>query len=262
VQQPLTTDLNYIAEYLGSTNAERTLTTEHGEWINFATSPLGISTRTRSWGSTIFGIEAITRLPDGSPVSIRHDGGDTAYLTLDHLGSPTATTATSGQEDATFGYDPYGRTRAGSSPSLEVIGYAGGVADPGGFIKFGTRFYNPNTGRFTQMDPAGMENNPYAYALNNPINYIDPTGTSAWGVLGDLFDELSVVLDIADFGKVLAESDPAEQRRLAAQFALEFGVAAVCNALVAATAVLTLSASLIASVGCAVAGNIAGRAIP
>ena len=45
-----------------------------------------------------------------------------------------------------------------------------------GATKFGARFYDPNTGRFTQPDPSGQEQNPYAYAGNNPITYNDPSG--------------------------------------------------------------------------------------
>ncbi|MRT39001.1 hypothetical protein GJV03_17730 [Acinetobacter sp. RIT698] len=40
------------------------------------------------------------------------------------------------------------------------------------------RYYNPELGRYMEPDPAGLEfnPNPYAYANNNPIMYVDPTG--------------------------------------------------------------------------------------
>ena len=43
------------------------------------------------------------------------------------------------------------------------------------------RFYDPQIGRFTTIDPAselGRRWSPYAYVLNNPMIYVDPTGMS------------------------------------------------------------------------------------
>ncbi|WP_456049177.1 RHS repeat-associated core domain-containing protein [Acinetobacter stercoris] len=40
------------------------------------------------------------------------------------------------------------------------------------------RYYNPELGRYMEPDPIGLEGglNPYAYAYNNPITYVDLTG--------------------------------------------------------------------------------------
>ncbi|MBU1130775.1 CHAP domain-containing protein [Patescibacteria group bacterium] len=54
---------------------------------------------------------------------------------------------------------------------------------------YDNRYYDPQAGRFTQPDPMVQHNvtelladpqslNPYAYARNNPIRYLDPTGLS------------------------------------------------------------------------------------
>ncbi len=44
----------------------------------------------------------------------------------------------------------------------------------------GARYYQPNTGRFTQLDPLPCtidDGQRYSYTMGNPANYIDPTGT-------------------------------------------------------------------------------------
>ncbi len=48
------------------------------------------------------------------------------------------------------------------------------------------RYYDPDTGRYLTADPIGLEGgiNPFVYALNNSINFIDPLG------LQSLYDRL------------------------------------------------------------------------
>jgi RHS repeat-associated protein len=56
------------------------------------------------------------------------------------------------------------------------------------------RDYDSSTGRYIQADPIGLAGdvNPYGYALNNPLKYIDPTGE--FGVLGAGFGAAEDIL--------------------------------------------------------------------
>ncbi|WP_426452910.1 RHS repeat domain-containing protein [Acinetobacter sp. KB005] len=49
------------------------------------------------------------------------------------------------------------------------------------------RYYNPLLGRYMEADPIGLEGgwNPYAYAMNDPVNKVDPKGL--WAVSGSLY---------------------------------------------------------------------------
>ena len=61
---------------------------------------------------------------------------------------------------------------------------------------YGARFYDPQTGRFMQVDPLANEENqenwtPYHYVFNNPIMYIDPLGLAPIysGIDGGYYDD-------------------------------------------------------------------------
>ena len=47
------------------------------------------------------------------------------------------------------------------------------------------RPYNPQSGRFLSEEPLGVDGpNLYWYTLNNPVNFIDPSGLIVTGILG------------------------------------------------------------------------------
>ena len=70
--------------------------------------------------------------------------------------------------------------------------YAGAYFDWDlGVYSFGVRRYSPDLGRFISVDPLFLERpglclgspvecNLYSYGKNNPLKYVDPTGTIAW----------------------------------------------------------------------------------
>ncbi len=61
--------------------------------------------------------------------------------------------------------------------------YASGYYDANtGLYKFGTRYYDPQTGRWTQKDPE-PSGNPYVYAGNEPNMRVDPSGRGCFDTI-------------------------------------------------------------------------------
>ncbi|MEK8108140.1 RHS repeat-associated core domain-containing protein [Micromonospora sp. M12] len=103
---------------------------------------------------------------------------------FDGLGSVVALIKYDGSLSGSYTYDPYGKVvkTVGSNNEIidNAIGFASGTRHDD-LTKFGRRWYDPNTGRFTQQDSLSFLANPaignrYAYAAGNPVNYVDPTG--------------------------------------------------------------------------------------
>ncbi|MFB0832765.1 RHS repeat-associated core domain-containing protein [Brevibacillus laterosporus] len=102
-------------------------------------------------------------------------------------------------------YTPFG---LGTTIDKNPIKFAGTRIDSvTGLYHFGNgnRAYDPNLMRFLQPDRLspfdGGDINPYTYALNDPINFSDPSGNiSAWAAVGIGIGVLGVVASIATLG--------------------------------------------------------------
>ena len=104
-----------------------------------------------------------------------HVGSTSYYYLTDNEGSVVAVISASGTVENRYAYDPYGQVTSSSGSVANPYGYAGGYNDSAtGLVKFGTRYYNPSVGQFTQVDPS--QNAGYIYAGDDPVNEMDPTG--------------------------------------------------------------------------------------
>ncbi|HSR52646.1 MAG TPA: RHS repeat-associated core domain-containing protein [Acidobacteriota bacterium] len=119
--------------------------------------------------------------------------GQRYAVASDHLGTPRVVTNPAGTVVRTFSADAWGVPLTMSGTFQLAIGFAGGLADPAtGLVRFGTRDYDPRSGRWMSRDPAlydGRQANLYAYAANSPVSLVDPTGAfsigaSAYGGIG------------------------------------------------------------------------------
>jgi len=121
------------------------------------------------------------------------------YFHRDHLGSITAKTTDAGVVHAEVDFDPFGRQReatwdsdvtatllntlAAQEDSFTGRGFTDHeMLNRTGFVHMNGRVYDSRIGRFIQPDPivgdptSGENYNRYAYVLNSPLSFTDPSG--------------------------------------------------------------------------------------
>ncbi|MGJ3238861.1 MAG: RHS repeat domain-containing protein [Anaerolineae bacterium] len=102
--------------------------------------------------------------------------GDWSYYAQDGLGSVRAIVDDSASVERSMAYDPYGNP-TGSSP-LD-FGFTGEQTDENGSVFLRARYYEPQLGIFSALDPLETPNR-YAYVSGNPSNRVDPSGLFDW----------------------------------------------------------------------------------
>ncbi len=104
------------------------------------------------------------------------------YYDFDALGSTVGMSGTSGNYLNTYAYDPFGATLFASTSipnPFQFVGSFGVTAEGNGMNSMRARYYRPDLGRFSTIDPIrfnGQDANLYRYSQNDPSNAIDPSG--------------------------------------------------------------------------------------
>jgi RHS repeat-associated protein len=114
------------------------------------------------------------------------------YLHTDHLGSVAVVTDQDGSVTERLAYDPWGKRRFPNGTADTNDSIIGLTLDRGftmhehldemGLIHMNGRIFDPLIGRFMSADPfiQAPENlqshNRFAYVMNNPLSYTDPSG--------------------------------------------------------------------------------------
>ncbi|MBU7018120.1 MAG: hypothetical protein HXS44_11480 [Theionarchaea archaeon] len=120
----------------------------------------------------------------------------TEFYHTDHLGSTRLTTSETGSKVTEVQYKPFGEQ---ISTTDERYTYNGKELDSTGLYYYGARYYDPEIGRFLTRDPLQGDKtvpqtlNKYVYCLNNPLRYIDPTGTDAEETVEEIFQRLLAI---------------------------------------------------------------------
>jgi RHS repeat-associated protein len=124
----------------------------------------------------------------GSGVSYSH-----IWYLKDHLGNNRVLADASGSALKTHHFDPYGmEISVSSTPGFPYTFPSGSIESPykyGGkewstttsTYDFEARYLSPSFHRFTTMDPLAEKYysiSPYTYCAGNPVNLVDPEGTS------------------------------------------------------------------------------------
>jgi len=108
--------------------------------------------------------------------------GDLFFIIGDHLGSTSLVTDSNGAVISEVKYKAWGEVRYASGTTLTNYTYTGqySYVSDFGLMFYNARWYDPSLGRFAQADtivPSGVQGlDRYAYGLNNPSRYTDPSG--------------------------------------------------------------------------------------
>ncbi len=105
--------------------------------------------------------------------------GRVLYYHRDRLGSVVATSLGGGSSGARYRWGVHGDLSVALSEtadSASELGFTGSLRLSGGLLVMGRRIYDPKLRQFLQPDIIGPMT--YTYAGGDPINFVDPSGTS------------------------------------------------------------------------------------
>lgn len=136
------------------------------------------------------------------------------WFVEDHVGSASLVLDQSGNVVDRKVFEPFGKVFKEFLPAVSAPRFTGKrVSAQSGLYDFGARWYDPEIGRFQQIDPivqspfAPVTLNAYAYAGNNPVNNVDPDGRGFASIVAiTAFAILAVAMIAAGLGGVAIQA--------------------------------------------------------
>ena len=219
-------------EYQYDGLGNRVATVLNGQRTEYLLDPTGLGDIVGEYnGSTL-----VANYTHGLGLVSRVNGSNSNYYDADAIGSTVGLTATDGSYVNRYSYLPFGEDLTKVEGVANPFEYVGqwGVMDEGNGLDFmRARFYDSGLGRFTAVDPIGLnggDTNFYRYVSNSPVNFIDPSGECYDST--DLEKRKTYVTDAGYFiGGLGAVASVTPGGQVAASVILAFGGAIVVGGL-------------------------------
>ena len=134
-------------------------------------------------------------------------GGSSYFYDYNAVGSTAGLSASTGAYVNRYSYLPFGEkltTTETVSNSFEYVGQWGVTNEGNGLDFMRARYYDAGDGRFVSTDPIGTNGgvNLYAYSMNSPLNYADPSGLDCNTDTNEGW--VNNLLDLKKFGSVFS----------------------------------------------------------
>ncbi|MBN1917555.1 MAG: RHS repeat-associated core domain-containing protein, partial [Verrucomicrobia bacterium] len=145
----------------------------------------------------------------GGLLYTRAADGSLGYFHYDGQGNVVSVTDDAREELAYYEYDAWGNvlTRCGSLAN--EFAFSTKQASTGsGLLDFGYRWYDPQTGRWTQRDPIGAAGGPnlYAYVGGNPVSFTDTNGLYGYDMTsGTIPGSAAGSMDLGGYNEVAGD---------------------------------------------------------
>jgi len=125
------------------------------------------------------------------------------YYHEDQLGSTRKVTDASGGVVRSYTFDPWGNISSTTGTLSTPVQFAGQFTDmESGLYYMRARFYDALSGQFVSVDPIiSVTKQRYLYALDNPLNTIDPGGLDGGsGFANALWDLIRQMIETGGYG--------------------------------------------------------------